>query len=121
MITFKRQKGNQAEDMAAAHLKNLGYKILARNYTTKEGEVDIIARYKNALVFIEVKARANNTYGGGLAAVGGAKQAKITKAAIAYIKENKPKFDAIMFDIIAITDGKLEHIKNAFAVEGYLI
>ena len=121
MITFKRQKGNEAEDMAAAHLKKQGYKILARNYAVKEGEVDIIASHKNALVFVEVKARADNAYGGGLMAVSGAKQAKITKAAIAWIRENKPAFDALMFDIIAITDGKLEHVKNAFAVKGYMI
>ncbi|MDR0734559.1 MAG: YraN family protein [Elusimicrobiota bacterium] len=121
MLTPKRQQGNKGEDAACEYLKKQGYKILARNYAAKTGEIDIIARRKNALVFVEVKARADNSYGGGLAAVGAAKQAKITKTAILYIKENKPKFDAVMFDIITLTGGRLEHVKNAFAAQGYLM
>ena len=121
MITLKRQTGNEAEDQAVKYLKNKGYKILARNFACKAGEIDIIARKKNDLVFVEVKARATNTYGGGVAAVNKSKQKKITLCAITYIKENKPKFDALMFDIIALTDGKLEHIQNAFALEGFTL
>jgi putative endonuclease len=121
MITFKRQKGDEAEERAVKYLKGKGYKILARNFTSKTGEIDIIAAKKDALVFIEVKARATAAYGGGVAAVNKAKQGKITKTAIAYIKENKPKFTGLMFDIIAVTDGKLEHIENAFALPGYTI
>ena len=121
MITLKRQKGDKGEYAAAELLRQKGYKILARNYATKDGELDIIAAHKNTLVFVEVKTRASNAYGGGLAAVSAAKQAKITKAAIAYIRLHKPKFDGIMFDIITLTDGRAEHIQNAFAVGGYMI
>jgi putative endonuclease len=121
MLTIKRRKGNKGEDAACEYLKKQGYRILARNYAAKTGEIDIIARRKNTLVFAEVKTRADNAYGGALAAVGAAKQSKITKTAIIYIEENKPEFDAVMFDIIILTNGRLEHIKNAFAVQGYLI
>jgi len=121
MITLKRQKGNLGEDIAAAYLKKQGYKILARNYATKDGEIDIVATLGKTLVFVEVKARATNAYGGGAAAVSRVKQQKITKTALAYIKENNLKFDALMFDIITLTDGRAEHIKNAFAVEGYIL
>ncbi|MDR0646493.1 MAG: YraN family protein [Elusimicrobiota bacterium] len=121
MITLKRKTGDEGEDKAAEFLKAKGYKILARNYASKYGEIDIIARLKNAIVFVEVKTRASMSYGGGVAAVNVSKQNKITKTAITYIKENKPKFDSITFDIITITDGKIEHIQNAFAIEGYTI
>ncbi|MDR1123249.1 MAG: YraN family protein [Elusimicrobiota bacterium] len=121
MLTLKRRQGDEGEDKACEYLKKQGYEILARNYAAKTGEIDIIARHKNTLVFAEVKTRADNAYGGGLAAVGAAKQARITKTALIYIKENKPEFDAVMFDIITLTGGRLEHIKNAFAVRGYLI
>ena len=121
MLTLKRRQGNEGEDKACEYLKKRGYKILARNYAAKTGEIDIIASLRNALIFVEVKTRADNAYGGALAAVGAAKQDKITKTAINYIKENKPRFDAVMFDIITLTGGRLEHIKNAFAVQGYLM
>jgi putative endonuclease len=121
MITLKRKTGDEGEGKAVSFLKDKGYKILARNYSCKFGEIDIIARIKNALIFVEVKTRATQAYGGGVAAVNPRKQRKITKTAIAYIKENKPKFDSITFDIITVTDGKTEHIQNAFAVKGYTI
>jgi putative endonuclease len=121
MLTPKRRLGNEGEDKACEYLKKQGYKILARNYSAKTGEIDIIARRKNILVFVEVKTRADNAYGGALAALGASKQTKITKTALLYIKENKPRFDAIMFDIITLTDGRLGHIKNAFAARGYMM
>lgn len=121
MITLKRQKGNEAEEMAVSFLKDKGYKILKRNYTSKTGEIDIIAQKGKALAFVEVKARASDAFGGAVMAVNKTKQQKITKTAINYIKENKPVFDSLMFDIIAVTDGKLEHIQNAFALQGYIL
>jgi putative endonuclease len=121
VISAKRQKGNEAEEIAAEYLKKRGYKILARNYSSKTGEVDIIARLKNTLVFVEVKARASDAFGGAAAAVTKAKQLRVTKAAISYIKQNRPAFDALMFDIIALTGGRVEHIQNAFVVQGYTI
>lgn len=121
MITLKRRTGNAGEDAAVAHLKKLKYKILERNYNVPgTGEVDIIARLGGALIFVEVKTRASAGYGGAAAAVTRAKQNKITKAALAYLRRKNPKFDAIMFDIITVTDERIEHLKNAFAVEGYM-
>lgn len=121
MITFKRKCGDAGEEQAANYLKEKGYKILARNYACKTGEVDIIAQKNKAIIFVEVKLRASNAFGGGVAAVTKSKQNKIATAAINYIKDRKPEFDSLMFDIIAITDGKLEHIQNAFTAEGYTL
>jgi putative endonuclease len=125
MITLKRRAGNKGEDIAAALLKKKGYKILERNFTAKNGEVDIIAQKNKTLVFVEVKLRADDSFGGGLAAVTKAKQQKITKAAIEYIKLRKPDYDGLMFDIITLTGAaarqKAEHLQNAFAVEGYFL
>ncbi|MDR0953663.1 MAG: YraN family protein [Elusimicrobiota bacterium] len=119
MKTEKRLHGDDGENLAATYLKEKGYKIIARNYLTKLGEIDIIALKNKTLVFVEVKTRSTASFGGGIAAVGPSKQDRIAKTAIEYIKHNKPTFDGVIFDIIAITDGKAEHIQNAFAPRGF--
>ena len=114
MLTQKREYGNEAEDLAAEYLKQNGYKIIARNYACKTGEIDIIAQKGGCLVFAEVKARSTQAFGGPVSAVTPAKQKKVANTAMCFIKEKKPKFESLMFDIIAILDGKAQHIQNAF-------
>lgn len=122
MFSFLRQIGNKAEDKAAQYLKKQGYKIIERNYNLPCGEVDIIAQKNKALVFVEVKYRKNaDAFGGPIGAVTKAKQKRIINAAISYIKTKKPPFDTLMFDIIAISDDKVEHIKNAFSSDKFFI
>lgn len=121
MITLKRKKGNEAEDLAANYLKKNGYKIIERNYSCKTGEIDIIASKNDTLVFAEVKARSTKAFGGPVAAVTAAKQARVANTAMCYIKDKKPKFAALMFDIIAVLDGNIEHIKNAFAPTNFTL
>ncbi|WP_424244444.1 putative endonuclease [Elusimicrobium posterum] len=107
-------KGKQGEAQAAEYLKKQGYKILALNFPSRFGELDIVAQYKKTLVFVEVKMRSYSAFGGPLAAVGKAKQDKIAATAICYVKEKNPKFDSIRFDIITVLEGKVDHIENAF-------
>ncbi len=59
MIRSNRQVGGAAETLAADFLSRQGYRIVARNYRTRVGEIDLIARHRDRLVFIEVKARGN--------------------------------------------------------------
>jgi len=61
--TQKRIIGNRGEDEAVRYLISKGYKIIKRNYSCKFGEIDIIARQKNTLIFVEVKTRKNNYFG----------------------------------------------------------
>ena len=106
--------GTAGENQAAAYLEKNGYKLLARNFATPFGELDIVAREGKTLVFVEVKERTNNTYGGPLAAVTKSKQLKIARTAAQFIKAHALKYDSIRFDVICVLDGKTEHLKNAF-------
>lgn len=107
-------QGSFGEDQAATYLQTLGYHILARNFSTPFGELDIVAQDGKTLVFVEVKARASKAYGGPLAAVTKAKQFKISRTAIYFLKVKALKYDSIRFDVIGVLDGKIEHIKRAF-------
>jgi len=106
--------GREGEELAAEFLRKKGYEILQKNYGRKSGELDIVAVRKNHLAFVEVKARGYEAYGGPLLAVTKSKQNKIVDAAALYIKEKRPKFDTLTFDVITVLDGKIEHIENAF-------
>ncbi|MCL2888547.1 MAG: YraN family protein [Elusimicrobia bacterium] len=106
--------GKTGEEAAAEFLRGKGYEIALQNYGRKSGELDIVAVKNGRLSFVEVKARGYDAYGGPLLAVSKAKQNKIVNAALLYIKETRPKFDTITFDVITILDGKIEHIENAF-------
>lgn len=116
MFSFLRRQGNKAEDQATQYLKEKGYKILDRNFSCPMGEIDIIVQdAQKTLVFVEVKQRKTNLFGGGLAAVNKAKQRRITLTAAAYIKKTKINYTALRFDIITVTAGILTHYENAFS------
>lgn len=112
------QLGRSGEVLAEAFLKKSGYKILARNYKTKLGEVDIIAREKDCICFIEVKARNTADFGLPKEAVGARKQRQIAKAALVYLKDNRLLGKSARFDVVSVLlDGaspKIELIRNAF-------
>ena len=110
--------GALAEDRAEKFLKALGYKILQRNYKTKLGEIDIIAKDKDTFCFVEVKCRASDKFGKGFDAVTGKKQEQVAKAALNYLKENKLLNKSARFDIVSLDSSgreeKITLIKNAF-------
>ena len=122
MFSIKRLIGNKAEDKASNYLKKQGYKILERNYNLPCGEIDIIAQKDKTLVFVEVKYRTNaDEFGGAVAAVTKAKQKRVINAALSYIKTKKVPYEALMFDIIAVSGDKIEHIQNAFSSDKFFI
>lgn len=95
--------GTHGEDVAVSYLQKQGYAVLARNFRTKGGEVDIIAQVKDTLVFVEVKARSSSRFGFPEEAVGTSKRQRIARAARRYLFLNKPAHTPyIRFDIIAI-------------------
>lgn len=108
------QNGALGEQAACNYLTDKKYRIIARNYRKHCGEIDIIALDGKTLVFVEVKKRASNAFGGPLAAVTVSKQTKITLTAQLYIKEKAPKFDSIRFDVICLLPGEIMHLPNAF-------
>ncbi|WP_428073733.1 YraN family protein [Candidatus Avelusimicrobium luingense] len=113
-MSFTRTAGQAGEEQAALFLTQNGYTILDRNFSACGGELDIVAKYKKMLVFVEVKARASMAFGGPILAVTPAKQRRIVHAALQYIKVKAPKFDSIRFDVVCVLPEKIEHIPNAF-------
>ncbi len=111
------------ESFAAAHLKARGYQILAQNYRSGRGEIDIVAQDGDCIVFVEVKTRRSLKFGLPQAAVTTQKQRQISKIALGYLRAHN-RFDApCRFDVIAIHLSpqlellKLEQIENAFAFQ----
>lgn len=117
------QVGRYGENIAAKYLASNGYKIIDCNYNCKLGEIDIIAKTKKTILFIEVKTRKNNTFGMPSQAVNYYKQRKISKIALWYLKEKDlfKKDLNVRFDVIEIweedfTFKDINHIKNAFEI-----
>lgn len=106
--------GMKGEILATTYLKEHGYKILENNYKNKIGEIDIIARDKDFLCFIEVKARETAVFGLPREAVNYYKQEKIKKVAMYYICKNNLNNQPVRFDVIDILGNEITLIKNAF-------
>ena len=115
--------GNIGEEAAVQALKKCGYKIIARNYRTKMGEIDIVAKDGEYTVFVEVRLRKSNAFGSPADTIDRRKQQKIIKTAQMYavkndIYDSPMRFDAVLIN--ADTDGeklvntKIEIIKDAF-------
>lgn len=111
--------GNRGERLAAQSLKARGYKILARNCRNRWGEIDIIARDGDTIVFVEVKTRSEHTEGRPEEAVTRTKQRQITRAAYAWLHQHKLDQHRCRFDVIAIVwrtgeEPIVDHIQSAF-------
>ncbi|MCL2445774.1 MAG: YraN family protein [Oscillospiraceae bacterium] len=100
-LCTKQARGNFGEDIAAAHLAQHGYAIIARNFRTRLGEIDLIAQNEHCLVFVEVKLRKVGARVGGAESVTPAKQRKLHAAAEAYLQHHAVHLPS-RFDVIAI-------------------
>ncbi len=113
--------GSCGEDLAVALLEENGYKILARNFKTKIGEIDIIAKDRDTITFVEVKARNSDRFGLPQEAVSIPKQRQISKAALVYLKDKNLLDRKARFDVVSILfcnkACKTNLIKNAFELE----
>jgi putative endonuclease len=111
--------GERGEGLAVQFLKKKGYKIITQNYKTRIGEIDIIAREGDTLVFVEVKTRESIAYGKPFEAVNYFKKRKISNAALLYLKKLK-EIPPCRFDVVSIyfEQGKpdCELIRDAFEV-----
>lgn len=111
----RRLTGARGETEAVKHLIGRGYVILERNYSKRMGEIDIVARDGEYLVFCEVKFRRGDTSGCAAAAVDFRKQRQICHTALYYLKEHRVSPDQpIRFDVVAMDGDRVELIRNAF-------
>ena len=111
----RRKTGTGYEELAAAWLEQRGYEILERNFRTKMGEIDLIARHRGYLVFIEVKYRKDRKSGAPEEAVDWRKQRRIMEAAGVYLCRHGYSPDwSMRFDVVAIEGDQIRVIENAF-------
>ena len=111
-----RERGERGEDLACECLGAKGFDVIERNYRVRGGEIDVIARRGELLVFVEVKARENDAYGAGREAVTERKREKIINAARQYaarkgVFEKRMRFDVIEVDLAYES---VVHFENAF-------
>lgn len=119
MLNNTQKFGKKSESIAAKFLKKNGYKILHRNYRIKIGEIDIIAKENETIVFVEVKSGRTNFAGNPKGGVTLGKQKKISMVALYYLKTMKLLDQKARFDVVSIISNrtdplKIELIKNAF-------
>ncbi len=115
------EAGREGEEAAVVYLRRAGYRILERNFRSQQGEVDIIAREKDFLVFVEVKSYSFRSLGSPAGAVRKNKKQSVVHAAQTYLYKHKIVNIYSRFDVITLylrPDGSraLEHYKNAFMV-----
>lgn len=115
---YEDNKGFKYELIANKYLQNKGYKILETNFTSRFGEIDIIALYEDTLIFVEVKARKNTEFGYPREYVTTSKTKKIISTANYYLLKNKYDDINCRFDVIEIfiEEKRINHIENAFEV-----
>ncbi len=104
--------GRRGEQLAAAHLRAKGYRIVERNYRCKLGEIDIVAMDGDTLVFVEVRRRNTARYGTALEAVSPAKQRQVARVAEVYLTRRTPS--AVRFDVVGIIGDEIVHVEDAF-------
>jgi putative endonuclease len=116
----KKELGKKGEEAALRFLKKKGYRIIEKNYVCKMGEMDIIAREKDTLAFIEVKTRTSAEFGPPQLAVNLSKQRQLSKVALNYLLEKRLEDVKARFDVVAILLGEkeeIELIKDAFDLQ----
>ena len=111
--------GARFEDLALVHLKSAGLVLLTRNYRCRYGEIDLVMREQDTVVFVEVRYRRSGGFGGGIDSVDAGKRAKLVRAAGAFLADH-PRLanSACRFDVLAIGEGRdaptLDWRRNAF-------
>lgn len=97
--------GRQAEDQACRFLEEHGLQLVAKNFRCKYGEIDLIMQDGNVLVFVEVRFRRNQLFGGPLASITPDKQRRLLTTAQAYLQQHavRGKYEGMRFDVVALS------------------
>ena len=98
----KRKAGQEGEELAVKFLKKRGYRILSRNFSTRQGEIDIIGKDRNSIVFFEVKTRNSTGFGYPAESVTGTKAERIKKTALYYLMKNRLTDTPYRFEVVSI-------------------
>ncbi len=101
-MTTRRQVGQSGEQIAADYLRARGYQIVATNWRTRFGELDVIARHGGTLVFVEVRSRSTSTGATAAESVGPDKQRRLLRMAEQYLAEHAPRANA-RIDVVTVS------------------
>lgn len=116
-----KELGRKGERLAAEFLARAGYAIVARNYRARSGELDLIAKEGDTLVFVEVKTRRAGAAVGPFEAVTAAKRRQMARVALDYLTRSGVGERPARFDVVAVTFGsgppQVELMKNAFGLD----
>ena len=126
LVTFldpRKLLGQEGESAAEHYLRHKGYRIVARNLRSSVGELDLVAEDGQVLVFVEVKTRRTDAFGGAIHAVHQRKQEKLIQLAAQYLARhhihNRPcRFDVVLLQGAETVAPQIDHIQNAFEVSG---
>ncbi|MEZ4342686.1 MAG: YraN family protein [Nitrospirales bacterium] len=121
MNSSSKDFGRSAEALAENWLRQKGYRILARNLKIGHGELDLVAQDRDTLIFVEVKGRRTDHFGGAPYAVTPHKQRQLIKLALAYLAQHKLSAIPCRFDVILVSGSEnrspqITHMENAFEV-----
>jgi putative endonuclease len=119
IMARKDDLGRSGEDLAARFLEDAGYSIVERNWRCRQGEIDIVARIADTLVFVEVKTRSGLAFGHPFEAITTAKLARLRRLAAAWCSEHHPQATRIRLDAIAVVaprngPASVEHLLGVF-------
>jgi len=122
MVDTRKKLGNRGEKIAAKVLRKQGYRIIEKNYHSRLGEIDIVAKEDESIVFVEVKTRCSTDFGLPEEALSYDKRRRLSKLALGYLAHRRIKDTNCRFDVVSILmDNKkvrkvkhIELIKNAF-------
>lgn len=112
---LRRAVGTAGEEAVASWYERQGYEVVARNWTCREGELDLIVRNGRMYVFCEVKTRASDAFGAPAEAVNRDKQMRLRRLAARWLQDDAPlRPREIRFDVAAVLDGDIEVLEGAF-------
>jgi len=113
-MTTTIERGDQNEKIASNYLRSQGLTLLTSNYHSRYGEIDLIMQDKDTLVFVEVRYRRSNKFGGAAMSITPGKQRKIALTAMQFLQKNNKTDQHCRFDVVAISEQETQWIKSAF-------
>lgn len=114
-LSARQRQGQGWEQRALAYLRRQGLTLVEANFRCKGGEIDLIMRDGDALVFVEVRQRADREHGGAAASITPAKIGRLVRAAQLYL-QRLPRMPDCRFDVVAIDGDELDWLRNAIEV-----
>ncbi len=114
MADGRRALGTRGEEAVAAWYEARGYEVLARNWRSREGELDLVVRQGRMFVFCEVKTRTSTAFGAPVEAVTREKQARLRRVAARWLDEAPMRPREIRFDVASVLRGQIEVLEGAF-------